>query len=158
MWLFCVIAFTHSFTTTFVQYYIWTTILQMIQNSVTSFLVENISKKGPDPIIKCKSEEDKIEGVMFVFTFEDGESSSFMCYDSMFDGINGYQNSNDFITENMLSKMINQLKIEEGEEFYGSEFPLNKEDMDMLLFEYSSLMFSCEGGENPSALYFCSVF
>lgn len=125
---------------------------------VTSFLVETINEKGPDPIIKCKSEDGEIEGIMFVFNFEDGESSSFICYDSMFDGIYGYHMNNDFITERMFSKIINQLKIEEGEEFYNSKFPLSKEDMNMLLFEYSSLMFECEGGENPAALYTCSIF
>jgi len=49
--------------------------------------------------------------------------------------------------------MAKDLKLQEGEEFFGEKIPTDKERMGLFLYEYTSTMEECIGGEIPLSIY-----
>ena len=108
-------------------------------------------------VVKSNSEETEVEGMMFVFSLVDGETTSFMSYSPIFENVSGYQTDYDFITQGMYDRMVKSLQLEEGEDFYKKEIPKDAEKMGEFLYEYTTMMEEATGGEIPAAIYALQV-
>ena len=124
----------------------------------TDHAVDSTDGKTVDRVIKGRSgEDDEVEGMMFVFSLVDGETTSFISYSPIFEKVSGYQMNYDFITQEMYGKMVESLKLEPEEDFFNKEMPKNAEKMGEFLYEYTTMMEECIGGEIPAAIYALQV-
>ena len=99
-------------------------------------------------------DEKTKSGVIFTFISDDGQFESFTCTDPIFARVEGHQKNASFLT----AEMVDHIKSELAKEFQSDDHsdnvhPLSEEDARCFLYEYTSCMDSCSGGEKATATY-----
>ena len=89
-------------------------------------------------------------GIIITHILDGMEVQSYYSNDPLFDSVDGFQTSTDFITEEAFAKMKSQL-LTRGINVRNFEFPLSPRDAKMFLYEYTACMTPCEGGEVAGA-------
>ena len=99
------------------------------------------------------------KGMMITFVHEDLEIKTFVTKDPVFDSVVGFQKNFSFLTEEMVNKMKEEVgKVHDDVDVSLYSFPLDSEMALDLVYNYTSCMKECRGGETCSSTvvaYFC---
>lgn len=92
------------------------------------------------------------KGMMFTFIHEDMDIKTYFTKDPVFDSVKGFQKNFGFLTEEMVDKMKEGVRKAHADvDVSVYSFPIN-EDLSLdLVYNYTSCMQECRGGEVASA-------
>lgn len=115
-------------------------------------------KKGTPGTTKEMIKEETKAGIIFTFIQEDFEIESFICIDPIFARVEGYQTDASFLTAEMVDYMKSELTKKLPEDDHSTTIhPLSEENAHRFLYEYTSCMDTCVGGEKATAIYVAVV-
>ena len=105
------------------------------------------------PLVK-KGETKKPSGGGMIFTFvhEDMEIQTLITKDPVFDGVVGFQKDFKFLTEEMVEHLKSEVgRVHDDVDTSIFSYPLDHEKALDLVYNYSSCMKKCKGGETACA-------
>lgn len=92
------------------------------------------------------------KGMMVTFVHEDLEIKTFVTKDPVFDSVVGFQKNFSFLTEEMVNKMKEEVgKVHDDVDVSLYSFPLDDDMALDLVYNYTSCMKECRGGETCSS-------
>lgn len=92
------------------------------------------------------------KGMMFTFVHEDLDIKTYVTKDPVFDSVEGFQKNFGFLTEEMVDHMKEGVsKVHNDVDVSVYSFPLNEDLSFDLMYNYTSCMKECRGGEISGA-------
>jgi hypothetical protein len=101
--------------------------------------------------------KDTRGGMLFIVAMSDNETRAYIGHSPIFHHVRGYQDSTCFLSDDMIKRMVGELE-EKDPEYKGIACGTTEEDINLFLYEYTSCMTECKGGEVPRATFLVRVY